>query len=153
MVFQFIDSIPVLSVNRKQKIFNICPSISVHPEWIRLSRSTCDWKHLSNLKLLTTPNEDAISQTLLLNRASNALQTHISATLIAPLDSQAAREYNESLNNNIRFLFCGGGGDIFYSRDTKRDVREFFRKKISDKTLNQKSRTKKDRKSARLHPL
>jgi hypothetical protein len=66
---------------------------------------------------LTTPNEDAISQTLLLNRASNALQTHISATLIAPLDSQAARVYNESLNNNIRFLFCGGGGDIFYSRD------------------------------------
>ena len=74
-------------------------------------------ENISNLKLLTTPNEDAISQTLLLNRASNALQTHISATLIAPLDSQAAREYNESLNNNIRFLFCGGGGDIFYSRD------------------------------------
>jgi hypothetical protein len=74
-------------------------------------------ENISNLKLLTTtPNEDAISQTLLLNRASNALQTHISATLIAPLDSQAAREYNESLNNNIRFLFCGGGGgDIFYS--------------------------------------
>ena len=80
-------------------------------------------ENISNLKLLTTPNEDAISQTLLLNRASNALQTHISATLIAPLDSQAAREYNESLNNNIRFLFCGGGGDIFYSRDNKKKER------------------------------
>jgi len=92
-------------------------------------------ENISNLKLLTTPNEDAISQTLLLNRASNALQTHISATLIAPLDSQAAREYNESLNNNIRFLFCGGGGDIFYSGVTSKNI----------KTLNQKSRTKKDR--------
>jgi hypothetical protein len=77
---------------------------------------------------LTTPNEDAISQTLLLNRASNALQTHISATLIAPLDSQAAREYNESLNNNIRFLFCGGG-DIFYS-DKRETCESFFEKNI-----------------------
>ena len=93
-------------------------------------------ENISNLKLLTTPNEDAISQTLLLNRASNALQTHISATLIAPLDSQAAREYNESLNNNIRFLFCGGG--IFYSRD--------LHARVFSKISDQKSRTKKDTK-------
>ena len=94
-------------------------------------------ENISNLKLLTTPNEDAISQTLLLNRASNALQTHISATLIAPLDSQAAREYNESLNNNIRFLFCGGGV-IFFTQETC--MQEFFRK------YRTKNRTKKDTK-------
>jgi len=88
---------------------------------------------------LTTPNEDAISQTLLLNRASNALQTHISATLIAPLDSQAAREYNESLNNNIRFLFCGGGGDIFYS---KRHIKKYQNPKKGRKISHKKRQTK-----------
>ena len=96
-------------------------------------------ENISNLKLLTTPNEDAISQTLLLNRASNALQTHISATLIAPLDSQAAREYNESLNNNIRFLFCGGGV-IFFTQETC--MQEFFRK-YRTKNLAQKKTRKR----------
>ena len=99
-------------------------------------------ENISNLKLLTTPNEDAISQTLLLNRASNALQTHISATLIAPLDSQAAREYNESLNNNIRFCFAVVVV-IFFTQETCERV---FSKKYRTKNLAQK-RHERDTKS------
>ena len=97
-------------------------------------------ENISNLKLLTTPNEDAISQTLLLNRASNALQTHISATLIAPLDSQAARVYNESLNNNIRDVCFAVVVVLFFTQETC--------KRVFSKISDQKSHKKRQDKSA-----
>jgi len=91
------------------------------------------------LKIIDHPKRRCdLSNTLIKPRIKRSSDAHL-ATLIAPLDSQAAREYNESLNNNTRFLFCGGGGDIFYS---KRHIKKYQNPKKGRKISHKKRQTK-----------